>query len=338
MSSQEILNQQEVDALLRGVDSGAVSTAPAPAPGEARAYDFSHDARIVRGRLPTLVMINERFARLLRASLYGLLHRATIVTTGAVETCKFGEYVQRLAMPTSLNLVKLSPLRGVSLVVLDSKLVFGLVDTYFGGKGRHVPIEGREFTATESRLIQMLLKHAFANLREAWSQVLELELEHVGSEFNPQFANIAGPSEIAVVTRFTLELEGGGGDLHIVMPYATIEPIREILEASGHGDRAERDERWETALREEIEDAEVAIGSVLGRATISLAELLNLKPGDVVPCTFAGKATVYAEDVPIFRGAYGISRGQQAVKVEERLRRNGPRVIDGLPGRRGVSA
>jgi flagellar motor switch protein FliM len=226
--------------------------------------------------------------------------------------------------------VKLNPLRGTGLVILDPKLVFGLVDTFFGGKGRHAKIEGRDFTATESRIIHMLLKHAFANLREAWSHVLDIDIEYLSSEMNPHFANIVSPTEIVVVTRFNIELEGGGGDLHVTMPYSMIEPLREILDAGVQSDRVDKDERWAHALREEIEDAEVSLNMVLGRSQISIAELVNLKPGDVVPCDFAGKATVYAEDVPVFRGSFGVSRGQQAVKVEERVRRGKPTMADTL--------
>lgn len=321
MSQQEVLNQEEIDALINGVDSGAVSTEPPAAPGEVRSYDFNHDARIVRGRMPTLVMINERFAKLLRTSFYGLLRRAFVLTAGSVQVLKFGEYVQTLALPTSLNLVKLNPLRGTALVILDPKLVFGLVDTFFGGKGRQVKIEGRDFTATESRIITLLLGHVFADLKQAWSSVFPIETELVGSEMNPQFVNVVSPTEVVVVTRFAVELDGGGGDLHVALPYSMLEPLREILDAGVQGDRLGQDARWAHALREELEDAEVTLNCVLGRATLSLAELVNLKPGDVVPCDFGGKATMYAEDVPIFRGAYGASRGQHAMKVEERANR-----------------
>lgn len=322
MPEQEVLNQEEIDALINGVDSGAVSTQAPPAPGEVRAYDFNRDARIVRGRMPTLVMINERFVKLLRTSFYGLLRRAVVLTAGAIEAMKFGEYVQTLSQPSSINFVKLNPLRGTGLVVFDPKLVFGLVDAFFGGKGRLARIEGRDFTATESRIVALLLRHVFADLKQSWASVLPIEIESVGSEMNPQFVNVVSPAEVVVVTRFTAELDGGGGDLHVVLPYSMIEPLRDIFDAGVQGDRLDRDERWTEALREELEDAEVTLNCVLGRATLSLAELVNLRPGDVVPCSFSGKATMYAEDVPIFRGTYGASRGQHAVKVDERASRS----------------
>jgi flagellar motor switch protein FliM len=234
---------------------------------------------------------------------------------------KFSEYVHTLHVPTSLNLVKINPLRGTALIVLDPKLVFAVVDNFFGGNGRHAKIEGREFTATETRIIQLLLRNSFSDLREAWSHVLPIEIEYLQSEINPSFANIVSPSEIVVVTSFHVELEGGGGDVHVSMPYSMLEPLREVLEAGVQSDRVEQDERWMHSLRDEIDDAEVELSTVLARGALSLAELIDLKPGDIVPCDFAGTVTVLAEQVPIFRGSFGLSRGQQAVKVEARVRR-----------------
>jgi flagellar motor switch protein FliM len=319
---EKILNQDEIDALIHGVDAGAISTEPEVEPGEARPYDFTNQMRIVRGRMPTLEMINERFARLFRVSLYNLLRRSPEIAVGQLQMKKFSEYVHTLHVPTSLNLVKINPLRGTALIVVDPKLVFAVIDNFFGGTGRHVKIEGREFTATEQRIIHMLLRSGFADLREAWSHVASIELEYLQSEINPHFANIVSPSEIVVVATFHIELDGGGGDLHVTMPYAMIEPLREVLDAGVQSDRVEHDERWMHALRDEIDDAEIELTTLLGRASLSLADLLNLKPGDIIPCDFSGKVTLLAEQVPIFRGGFGLSRGQQAVKIEERLRRS----------------
>jgi flagellar motor switch protein FliM len=324
MSQEKILDQAEIDALIHGVDTGAVSTEAPPVPGEVRAYDFNTQMRIVRGRMPTLEMINDRFARLNRVSLYNLLRRSPEISVGGVEIKKFSEYVHTLHVPTSLNLVKMNPFRGTALVVLDPKLVFAVVDNFFGGTGRHAKIEGREFTATEQRLIHIVLRGVFADLREAWSHVASIELEYLNSEINPHFANIVSPSEIVVVTSFHIELDGAGGNLHVTMPYSMIEPLREILDAGIASDRVEKDGRWLVCLREEMEDAEIELTTILGRSSVTLAELLNMKAGDVLPCDFTGKVTLVAEDVPVFRGGIGISRGRQAVKVQERIRRGKP--------------
>ena len=321
MSNEKILDQAEISALLHGVDTGAVSTEPAPAPGEARGYDFANQVRIVRGRMPTLEMINERFARLHRVSLYNLLRRAPEVAVGPVQVKKFSEFVHTLHVPTSLNLVRFNPLRGTALIVLDPKLVFAVVDNFFGGSGRHAKIEGREFTATEQRIIQLVLRSVFADLHEAWSHVADMQLEFLQSEINPHFANIVSPSEIVVVTSFHVELDGTGGNLHVTMPYAMIEPLREVLDAGVASDRMEKDERWMQSLREEMEDAELALTTLVGHTSISVGELINLKPGDILPCDFSGKVTMIAEDVPVFRGTLGTSRGHQAVKIDEHIRR-----------------
>jgi flagellar motor switch protein FliM len=330
MSANDVLSQDEIDALLHGVDSGAVDTEPEAAPGEARQYDFTNQVRIVRGRMPTLEMINERFARLFRTSLFNMLRRAPEVAVAPVKMLKFSEYVHGLHVPTSLNLVRILPLRGTGLVVLDPKFVFAVVDNFFGGNGRFAKIEGREFTATETRVIHMLLKHIFADVKEAWSHVARLDIEYLNSEINPHFANIVSPTEIVVVTSFHIELDGGGGDLHVTMPYSMVEPMRELLDAGVASDRVEHDERWMHALKEEIEDAEVELSTVLGRSRITMHQLMDMQPGDVLPCDFSGRATVLAEDVPIFRGTFGVSHGQQAVQIEERVARSKPKILDKL--------
>jgi len=330
MPGNDVLSQDEIDALLHGVDSGAVKTEATPAPGEARSYDFANQVRIVRGRMPTLEMINERFARLFRISLFNMLRRTPEVAVAPVKMQKFSEYVHSLHVPTSLNLVKILPLRGTGLIVLDPKFIFAAVDNFFGGNGRFAKIEGREFTATENRIIHMLLKHVFADMKEAWQHVASLDLEYLNSEINPHFANIVSPTEIVVITSFHVELDGGGGEVHITMPYSMIEPLRELLDAGIASDRVEHDERWVQALKEEIEDAEVELTTLLGRGRISMQQLLEMQPGDVLPCDFTGRATVLAEDVPVFRGTFGVSHGQQAVQIEERVTRFKPKALDSL--------
>ena len=216
--AEKILNQDEVDALINGIDAGAVNTDPVVPPGEARAYDFVNDLHVARGRMPALEMIKERFARQLHQSLYHLLRRSPEISVSQVTMKKFNDYLNTLDMPTNLNIVRVNPLRGLGLVVMDPKLVFTAVDNLFGGVGRHAKVEGRDFTATEQRIIKLLLRHAFTNLKEAWSKVLALEFEHVHSEINPHFAKIVGPTEIVVISSFHIELNGGGGDLHVTMP------------------------------------------------------------------------------------------------------------------------
>jgi flagellar motor switch protein FliM len=284
-----------------------------------RTYDIATQVRIVRGRMPTLEMINDRFARLLRIGLFNMVRRTPEIAVAPVQVLKFSEYVHTLHVPASLNLVKLAPLRGTALFVLDSKLVFTLVDNFFGGSGRHAKIEGRDFTGTEGRIIQIVLRQAFADLKEAWSPVCALNVEYLNSEMNPQFANIVSPSEIVVITCFRVELEGGGGELHVTLPYSMIEPIRELLDSGIQSDRTDGQENWSQTLREEIEDVSVDVVPLVGNASMTVGQLLELKPGDVIPCDFDGNITLLAEGVPFLRGSYGLSRGQQALKVVGRV-------------------
>jgi flagellar motor switch protein FliM len=323
MSEGKVLEQAEIDALIHGVNSGAVDTHPAAAPGEARAYDFAEQLRLMSGRMPVLATINERFVRATRASVSNLVRRAAEITFKPAQFLKFGEYLPTITPPTSLNIVRFNPLRGNALVVLDPQLVFAVVDNFFGGNGRALQMEEREFTATEQRIIHMILRNVFADLREAWSPVASVELEYLQSESNPQFAGIVPATDVVVVSTYHIEVGGGGGGLQIVMPYGMLEPLREA-HAGVAAPKAGKDERWSTRLREDIEDAEVELKTLLGHARVSLAQLLNFKPGDVLPCDFTGKVMLLADEVPLFRGSFGLSRGQQAIKVEDCMRRAAP--------------
>ncbi|HEB95921.1 MAG TPA: flagellar motor switch protein FliM [Sedimenticola thiotaurini] len=319
MSASDLLSQDEIDALLHGVDNGEVETEDTGAyDGEAAPYDFASQDRIVRGRLPTLEMINERFARMYRTSLFNMLRRTADLAVAGVQMLKFSEFVHSLFVPTSLNMVRVPPLRGKGLFVLDPKLVFSVVDNFFGGDGRfHTKIEGRDFTPTELRVVRILLDYAFADMHEAWKPVLNLDFEYVGSEVNPQFANIVSPSEVVVVTTFHVDLEAGGGDLHVCLPYSMVEPIRELLDAGVQSDRGDRDERWELALKEEIMAANVELSSQLTETQLSMRELAELKKGDIIPLEIPEMVQVFAADVPIFRGRLGVSDGNYAIQVQE---------------------
>lgn len=326
MAVNDLLSQDEIDALLHGVSDGDIETDSGEGfePGAVRQYDFTSEDRIVRGRMPTLEMINERFSRHFRISLFNMLRRSAEISVGGVEMMKFAEYVHTLFVPTSLNMVKVRPLRGTGLVVLDPKLVFIVVDNYFGGDGRyHAKIEGREFTPTEQRVIQMLLNLAFNDLHEAWAPVMNIDFEFMNSEVNPQFANIVSPTEVVVTSKFHIELEGGGGDLHITMPYSMLEPIREILDAGIQSDRTDTDDRWITSLREEVKGAEVELESTLASVQLSLRDILNMKPGDVIPIEMPEQVTLRAEQVPVFRGTLGVSNENLAIKIVEQVQRPG---------------
>ncbi len=332
MSVNDLLSQDEIDALLHGVDSGDVSVEnEEQLDGVARQFNFASQDRIVRGRMPTLEMINERFARLFRISLFNLLRRTPEISVAGVQMLKFSEYMLSLFVPTSLNLIKIRPLRGTALCVIDPKLVFILVDNFFGGDGRfHTKIEGREFTPTERRVISIILEKIFSDLVDAWAPVMPIKFEFLNMEVNPQFANIVSPTEVVVVTTIHVELEGGGGDLHLTMPYSMIEPIREVLDAGVQSDATETDERWPITLRDEIQSAEVELKSILTDTTVTLRNVLNFIPGDIIPVEIPESVVLYVEDVPVIRGQYGVSRGSMAIKVKEVIERSAIKV-DCLP-------
>ncbi len=323
MAGSDLLSQDEIDALLHGVSGGDIDTeADDLADGEARNYDFASEDRIVRGRMPTLEMVNERFSRQFRISLFNMLRRSAEISVGGVEMLKFSEYIHTLFVPTSLNMIKVKPLRGTGLLVFDPKLVYILVDNFFGGDGRyHAKIEGREFTPTEQRVIQMLVDLAFHDLREAWAPVMDVDFEYMSREVNPQFANIVSPTEVVVVSKLHVEVEGGGGDLHVTMPYSMLEPIREILDAGVQSDRTDIDDRWITALREEVKSAQVELSSTLTEVELTLREVMRMKPGDVIPIEMPKCVSLKAEDVPVFRGNLGVSNDNLAIKIIEQVER-----------------
>jgi flagellar motor switch protein FliM len=320
MAVNDILSQDEIDALLNGVTSGEVEseTGQPVAPGDIADYDFTSQDRIVRGRLPTLEMINERMARHLRISFFNLLRRSAEIAVGNVQMIKFNEYVHSLFMPASLNVVRVPPLKGMGLLVIDPKLVFSFVDNFFGGRGRfNTKIEGREFTPTEQRIIKLILDMAILNIKEAWNPVVGIDIEFVSAEINPNFANIVSPSEVVVVSSFHIEFEGGGGDIHVTLPYAMIEPIRDVLESGVQSDRVELDERWSVSLRNELMHAEVELSSTLTEARLSMRQLSSLKPGDIIPIEIPETITAVVDDIPVFRGNFGSAGGKNAIKVKE---------------------
>ncbi|KGS13008.1 MULTISPECIES: flagellar motor switch protein FliM [Pseudomonas syringae group] len=321
MAVQDLLSQDEIDALLHGVDDGMVQTDNAAEPGSVKSYDLTSQDRIVRGRMPTLEMINERFARYTRISMFNLLRRSADVAVGGVQVMKFGEYVHSLYVPTSLNLAKIKPLRGTALFILDAKLVFKLVDNFFGGDGRHAKIEGREFTPTELRVVRMVLDQAFIDLKEAWQAIMEVNFEYINSEVNPAMANIVGPSEAVVISTFHIELDGGGGDLHVTMPYSMIEPIREMLDAGFQSDLDDQDERWVNALKEDVLDVNVPLTTTIAQRQLPLRDILHMRPGDVIPVELSDSLVMRANGVPSFKVKLGSHKGKMALQVIEPIAR-----------------
>lgn len=316
--SDNFLSQEEVDALLKGVTGDQDDSQSQEDTSGVRPYNLATQERIVRGRMPTLEIINERFARLLRIGLFNFLRRSAEVSVGTVRVSKYSEFIRNLVVPTNLNLVHMKPLRGTSLVVLDPGLVFLLVDNLFGGDGRfHTRVEGRDFTQTEQRIIQRILEIIFETYAKSWEPVYPVEFEYIRSEMNTQFANIATPNEVVVSTTFTIELGPVSGEMHICMPYSTIEPIRDILTSSLQGETLEVDKRWVRLMTQQIQIAEVEIVADLGTTRVTLGDILNMKTGDIIPLNIPEVISAKVDGIPVMECKYGVFNGQYALRVEK---------------------
>ena len=314
----DFLSQEEVDALLKGVTGETDDAEEGGGGGDGiQAYNLGTQERIVRGRMPTLELVNERFARYLRIGLFNYMHRNAEISVGPIRVQKYSEFIRNLVVPTNLNLVMAKPLRGTSLFVFDPNLVFLVVDNMFGGDGRfHTRVEGRDFTPTEQRIIQGLLGVVFGEYTKAWKPVYDISFEYVRSEMNSQFANIATPSEIVVSTTFTLEFGGATADMHICFPYSMLEPIRDLLYSSMQSDQVSSDKRWIGTLRKQLHGAEVEVIARLGSGSIQLGQILKLRVGDVIPLTIPEKITAHVDNIPLMECRYGQQNGRYALKID----------------------
>lgn len=327
MSSVDVLSQDEIDALLNGVDEGDVATEEGVGdPREARSYDLTTQERIVRGRLPTLEMLNERFARNFRIRLVSMLRRTVDISIEGVRMMKYSEYSHALYVPTSLTLVHVRPLKGTGLFMMESQLVFKLVDNFFGGFGLHAKIEGRDFTPTELRVITRVLEQAVDEVQRSWTPVYPVNIQTVSHEMNPQLANIVSGTEVVVVSSFRIEVEGGGGKFDMVLPYSMIEPIRDLLDGGMQGDRLEVDERWTQALKRELGRADIELVAQLGEMRMSLADIAHMEVGDVLPFEMPEHVVLAAQGLPLYQGKLGVHRGNKSIRIDapvkERLERN----------------
>jgi flagellar motor switch protein FliM len=321
--SEPFLSQEEVDALLEGVTGESQKTVETVFDtGEVRNYDISSQEKIVRGRMPTMEIVNERFARNFRIGLFNFIRRSPEISVGTVTVQRYSAFLRELAVPTNFNIMAIRPLRGSGLIVCEPSLVFGVVDTLYGGVGKfQTRIEGREFSMTEQRVINRMVDVICAEYKKAWHGIYPLELDYQRSEMQPQFANIATPSEIVVSTVFQLEIGDITGAIHICMPYATLEPIRDVLYSSTQGDSVEVDRRWITLLSREIQSAQVTLVAELARADATVEQLLSMKPGDFIELEREPRIRASIGGVPIFDCQYGTHNSKYAIRIEEFLRK-----------------
>ena len=318
--SKDFLSQDEVDALLQGVSGeDDADSGPEPLDG-VRPYDLGSQERIVRGRMPTLETINERFARLLRIGLFNLVRRSAEISISPIKLQKYSEFIRNLVVPTNLNLMQVKPLRGTALLIFDPVLVFLIVDTMFGGNGKFQNrVEGRDFTQTEHRIIRKMLEVVTEGLEQSWAPVHPITFEFMRSEMNTQFANIATPNEVVVVSKFSVEFGTDGGDIYFCLPYAMIEPVREQLSNPLQSEQIEPDKRWIRRLSKQVQAADIEIVVNLGQAEVSIQQLMAMQVGDVIGLDIPQPLTAEVDGVPVMECKCGILNGQYALRVEQML-------------------
>ena len=319
--NQQILSQDEVDALLQGITGESQKLEQEEAPsGGIRSYDLSSQERIVRGRMPTMEIINERFARNIRIGLFNFIRKSPEIAIGGIKVQKYSAFLREIVVPTNFNIVSVKPLRGSGLIVCDPTLVFAVIDSLFGGIGKfHARIEGRDFSPTEQRVITRIVEVVLNEYHKAWKGIYPLELEYQRSEMQPQFANIATPSEIVVSTSFTLEIGETSGTIYFCIPYSTLEPIRDVLYSTTQGDSTEPDRRWINLLKTQIQAAEVELVAELGTAPATVEQLLAFKPGDFIELDLEPMIQTKVDGVPVFQCHYGTSNGRYALKIDKML-------------------
>ena len=316
--SQQILSQDEVDALLQGISGESQKLEQEEVPqGDVRNYDLSSQERIVRGRMPTMEIVNERFARNIRLGLFNLIRKSPEVSIGGIKVLKFSAFLREIVVPTNFNIVSVKPLRGSGLIVCDPTLIFAVIDALFGGAGKyHTRIEGRDFSPTEQRVISRLVDVICAEFKKAWQGIYPIELAFQRSEMQPQFATIASPSEVVVATSFTLEIGESTGTVHFCIPYSTLEPIRDVLYSTMQGDQAEPDKRWIDLLKTQIQAAEVQLVAELATAPATIEHLLAFKPGDFIELDLNPAIQAKVDGVPVLVCHSGTANGRYAIKVD----------------------
>lgn len=323
MPYQSMLSQDEVDALLAGVtgeDTQGQATPEAPLDG-VRLYDLGSPDRVVRHRMQTLELINERFARRLRSMFFGFMRRNADITVNAIKIQKYADFERNLPVPSNLNMVALKPLRGTGLFTYDPNLVFLVIDSLFGGHGRYnTRVEGRDFTNTEQRIIRRLLSLTLESYGQAWEAVHPIEFEYIRSEMHTKFASISSGNDVVVVSSFNIELGSSGGKLNVCLPYSMLEPIRDLLTRPLQQSAADSiDQRWTQQLSREVRSAEVEMSVEFARIETSIAELLHLAVGDVLPVDIQPNVTARVGGVPVLECGYGTFNGRYALRVHKIL-------------------
>ncbi|MBI5408353.1 MAG: flagellar motor switch protein FliM [Nitrospirae bacterium] len=318
--TDKILSQDEVDALLKGVASGEIDTEDAKDKimGGIRAYDFTSQERIIRGRMPGLEIANEGFARLFRSSVSSLIMKFIDISIQNVEIVKFGDFIKAIPVPSSINIFKMEPLKGYALFVMEAPLVFAFIEFFFGGaSAKHIKSEGRAFTPIEQRVIQKVVKLVLKDLGAAWNGIAAMQPEYVSSEINPQFVTIVTPAEIVINVEILIEIEDFAGKMFFCIPYSMVEPVKEKLYSGIHGDKFETDQRWALVMKDALMETYVNVTAEIGRVTTTFGDIMNFEIGAVLNLgkSVTDELMVKVEGLPKFKGTPGVSRGNQSIKL-----------------------
>ena len=319
---EAVLSQNEVNALINAVAAGGVEEEEGAGRDDARGYDLTSNDRIVRGRMPTLDILNQRLARLMRISFFNMFRRSVDVHHDSTQLMKYTEFISSVSVPACLNVFRMPPLRNTCLVAVDSALMFGLVDYVFGGSGTWYRVEGRDYSSIELRLIQQVVSMVLADLGSAWEPVIEVTPEYIRTEVNPQFAAIAAPTDVTVNITFEVELEATTkGQISLLIPYGVIEPIRPMLSSALQTERNQEDNHWRTAIRDIIPTLAVDFQVDIGQASVTVEELLKLSVGDTIRLNVDANEPLPCriEGIPKTAGHPVVSRGCIGVKLAENV-------------------
>jgi flagellar motor switch protein FliM len=343
----QILSQEEVDALLNAVTDGDASTEQAAAPaaaadtGEASAapdaaaggpgdvteladniqsYDLTNQDRVIRGRMPILEIIYERFIRSFRVSLSNALRKISTISMISTDLLKFGEFVNTLPIPSCMCILRFNELRGPAILVFESKLAYAIIDSFFGGTDRpFTKIDGKEFTQIELSFMKKIMDMAINDLEEAWAPVHRVDAQYLRTEINPQFVGVVPPSDVIIATTLEVEFESASGTIMIIVPYSTIEPIKQKLSSSFQTDNEMADTIWTQAMNHHIRDVNTMMAVKLGETDMTVGDLLTLQVGDVIPLNqeASGEVSVTIEGVEKMKCLIGVHKGNRAIQITE---------------------
>lgn len=318
----QVLSQSEVDALLNAVSDGRVESQEGGGGDKAGIvhYDLANQDRIIRGRMPTLDIIHDRFIRLFRVSLSAALRKVANIGVNSSGPIKFGEFMNSLPLPSCLNILRVEPLRGSAVMVIESKLLYALIDSLFGGGDvPYTKIEGKDFTPIEIKIARKIVMSAVDDLEKAWAPVFPLKIHYSRTEINPQFVAIVPPSDVVIATAFDVELEKVSGSVKLIIPYSTLEPIKSKLSVGFQSEQMEVDHIWINRIKNQLMGTQANLSVTLGHAWLNLNDLLELKRGDVIILDHdADKPLdIQIEGIHKFRGTPGVLKGNKAVKITE---------------------